>query len=51
MVVMAVEIPAAFYSMVPFAATCVILVISSICQSREKQQPRACGVNYFREER
>lgn len=46
-----VEIPAAFYSMVPFAANCVILVISSIRQSREKQQPRACGVNYFREER
>lgn len=46
-----VKIPAAFFSMVPFVATCVILVISSIRQSREKQQPQACGMNYFREER
>lgn len=46
-----ISIPAAFYSMVPFAATCVILVIGSVRQSREKQQPKACGVNYFREER
>ncbi len=46
-----ISIPAAFYSMMPFAATCVILVIGSIRQKREKQQPHACGVNYFREER
>lgn len=46
-----VDIPAAFFSMVPFLATCVILVISSARMSRERQQPHACGVNYFREER
>lgn len=46
-----VNIPSAFFSMLPFLVTCVILVISSIRMRRESQQPHACGVNYFREER
>jgi general nucleoside transport system permease protein len=46
-----IDIPAAVFSMVPFLATCVILVLSSIRMKREKQQPHACGINYFREER
>jgi len=46
-----IDIPAAFFSMVPFLATCVILVLGSIRQKREKQQPLSCGTNYFREER
>ena len=46
-----INIPSAFFSMLPFLVTCVILVISSIRMHRENQQPHACGVNYFREER
>lgn len=46
-----INIPSAFFSMLPFLVTCVILVISSIRMRRENQQPHACGVNYFREER
>lgn len=45
------NIPSAFFSMLPFLVTCVILVISSIRMRRENQQPHGCGVNYFREER
>ena len=37
--------------MLPFAVTCVVLVLSSIRMRRENQAPAACGVNYFREER
>lgn len=46
-----ISIPSAFFSMLPFLVTCIILVISSIRMRRENQQPQACGVNYFREER
>ena len=46
-----VSIPSAFFSMLPFLVTCIILVISSIRMRRENQQPHSCGVNYFREER
>lgn len=46
-----IAIPAAVFAMVPFLVTCVVLVVSSIRMKRENQQPRACGVNYFREER
>lgn len=46
-----VPIPNAVYDMLPFLLTAVILVITSVKQSRENSQPAACGVNYFREER
>ena len=46
-----IDIPDAFFSMVPFIVTCVILVVSSIRMKKENQQPASCGVNYFREER
>ncbi len=46
-----ISIPAAVFAMVPFVTTCIVLVVSSIRQRRESQQPRGCGVNYFREER
>ena len=46
-----INIPSAFFSMLPFLVTCVILVISSIRMRRENQQLHACGVNYVREER
>lgn len=46
-----VDIPAAIFSMLPFVVTCIVLVVSSIRMKKENQQPSACGVNYFREER
>ena len=46
-----IDIPAALFSMLPFVVTCIVLVMSSIRMRRENQQPAACGVNYFREER
>ncbi len=46
-----VDIPGSIFSMLPFVVTCLVLLISSIKMKRENQQPAACGVNYFREER
>jgi len=46
-----IEIPKAFYQMLPFVLTTVVLIITSIRKSRENSQPAGCGVNYFREER
>jgi general nucleoside transport system permease protein len=39
------------YNMLPYAATIVVLIITSISQSKEHAMPKSCGVNYFREER
>ena len=47
----AIPIPNAFYDMLPFLITAIVLVVTSIKQSRESSQPAACGTNYFREER
>ncbi len=44
-------IPNAFYDMLPFAITALVLIVSSIKKSKEGAQPAACGVNYYREER
>ncbi|HSK68042.1 MAG TPA: ABC transporter permease [Candidatus Limnocylindria bacterium] len=46
-----VDIPQAIFSMLPFAVTCAVLVVSSIRMKPENRQPAGCGVNYFREER
>ncbi|MDD2647942.1 MAG: ABC transporter permease [Eubacteriales bacterium] len=46
-----IKIPNAFYAMLPFVVTCIVLVISSIRMKKENNQPASCGVNYFREER
>ncbi|MDR1539035.1 MAG: ABC transporter permease [Clostridiales bacterium] len=43
--------PNAFYDMLPFLVTALILVIASIRDSKENSQPAGCGINYFREER
>lgn len=39
------------YDMLPYVATVLVLIITSLRRSRERSQPAACGVNYFREER
>ncbi len=44
-------IPIAVYAMLPFVVTILVLIVTSIRQSREKSQPASCGLNYFREER
>jgi ABC-type uncharacterized transport system permease subunit len=46
-----ITIPNAFYDMLPFIITALVLVITSIRKSKENSQPASCGVNYFREER
>lgn len=46
-----ISIPHAIYDMLPFILTALILIITSIRQSKENAQPASCGVNYFREER
>lgn len=44
-------IPNAFFDMLPFIITALVLIVTSIKQSREKSMPESCGINYFREER
>ncbi|MFV0527280.1 MAG: ABC transporter permease [Lachnospiraceae bacterium] len=44
-------VPMQIYDMLPYVATIVVLVITSIRQSKENVQPKSCGLNYFREER
>ena len=39
------------FSMLPFLVTAVVLVVTSVRMSREKVQPKGCGINYDREER
>lgn len=46
-----VPVPTAFYDMLPFAMTALILVISSIRKKKDMNLPGSLGVNYFREER
>lgn len=46
-----IEIPNAFYIMLPFLITTLVLIVSSMRKSREGSQPAGCGMNYFREER
>ena len=46
-----IPIPDAFYDMLPFVITAIILVVASIRESKENTQPASCGLPYFREER
>ncbi len=46
-----ITVPNAFYDMLPFVITALVLVVTSIRKSKENSQPASCGVNYFREER
>lgn len=45
------DIPGAFYDMLPYIITTVVLVVTSVRSSKNNAQPASCGVNYFREER
>lgn len=44
-------LPVQIYDMLPYVATIVVLVVTSMRQSKEHAQPKSCGFNYFREER
>jgi len=44
-------VPAQIYNVLPFVATILVLIFTSIRQSKEHSQPKSCGTNYFREER
>ncbi len=46
-----IVIPNAFYVMLPFLITTLVLIVTSMRKSREGSQPAGCGINYFREER
>jgi len=47
-----ISIPQAFYQMLPFVLTIVVLLLSSVRKQKGKNaQPAALGANYFREER
>jgi simple sugar transport system permease protein len=39
------------YDAVPFVATVLVLIATSVRQSRERSQPKSCGTNYYREDR
>ena len=44
-------LPSQIYEMVPYVITILVLVITSMRQSKEHAMPANCGLNYFREER
>lgn len=46
-----IELPNAFYVMLPFLITTLILIFTSMKKTKKGVQPAGCGINYFREER
>jgi len=46
-----IAIPQAFYQMLPFVLTIVVLLITSMRKTAKQAQPAALGTSYFREER
>ncbi|MCL1816195.1 MAG: ABC transporter permease [Clostridiales bacterium] len=44
-------IPMQIYDIFPYIATVLVLIFTSIRQSKEHSMPKHCGLNYFREER
>ena len=44
-------VSAPIFTMLPFLVTAAVLVITSVRMSKERVQPKGCGVNYDREER
>lgn len=46
-----IGIPEAFYNMLPFLITAIVLIVASVRKKKDNAQPASCGVNYYREER
>lgn len=44
-------IPTEIYKILPYIVTVIVLILTSMKNSRDKQPPASLGVNYFREER
>ena len=44
-------VPTEIYKILPYVVTVIVLIITSMRNSRDKQPPASLGVNYFREER
>ena len=44
-------IPTEIYKIFPYVVTVIVLIITSMRNSRDKQPPASLGLNYFREER
>ena len=44
-------IPTQLYKILPYVVTVIVLIITSMRNSRDKQPPASLGLNYFREER
>ena len=44
-------IPTELYKILPYIVTVIVLVLTSMRNSRDKQPPASLGLNYFREER
>ena len=44
-------LPTQIYDMIPYIATILVLVFTSMHENKEHAQPKSCGINYFREER
>ncbi|PWM44250.1 MAG: ABC transporter permease [Clostridiales bacterium] len=45
------DVPAQFYSALPFLITAIVLVVESMRKKKNKNEPSAIGVNYYREDR
>ena len=46
-----IDIPVAFYDMLPFIITALVLIVSSMNKSKGVNIPAYLGNNYYREER
>ena len=46
-----IEIPTAFYDMLPFVITAIVLIITSMKKQKDNSIPTNLGNNYYREER
>ncbi len=44
-------IPTELYKILPYIVTVIVLILTSMKNSRDKQPPASLGINYFREER
>jgi simple sugar transport system permease protein len=44
-------LPIQIYEMLPYLATILVLIITSVRQSRKHSMPAGTGLNYFREDR
>ena len=44
-------IPTELYKILPYVVTVIVLILTSMKNSRDKQPPASLGLNYFREER